>query len=240
MTKIAICYWGLVRTLREVLPSQKQYLYSELDNAGIQYDVFFHTWYTNKNRVWSCEMEQPIEYDAIDLIQPLKKQIDFQSEFLKHINFSDYFYEWSDYEWLPELVLNHLCGIESQKRCCQLCLDSGNQYDYIMFLRPDALLTNRLPVENIFNSKFIDNMIILPNFNHWEGFNDQFAILKADQVVPYSHRIDELAEFRKSNGRIVAEKYVKYIVDRHNYLPKEVDFKFDLLRPNGRLNGDFW
>ena len=60
-----------------------------------------------------------------------------------------------------------------------------------------------------------------------------------DLAKPYSHRIDEIAAFRKHNGRIVSEKYVKYVVDRH-YVPTQVDFHFDLLRTNNILNGDYY
>ena len=102
-----------------------------------------------------------------------------------------------------------------------------------MFLRPDALITKRLPFENI--QDLSDNDIVIANFNHVEGLNDQFAILRPEAVLPYSHRIDAIAEFRKTNGRIVSEKYVKYVVDR-NYVPKLIDFHFDLLRPNAKLN----
>lgn len=236
MSKIAICYWGLVRTLQEVLPSQKQYVYDELDNAGFKYDVFFHTWKTNDNLVWNRKMKEPIKYETMDLVNPLKKQIDDQSEFLKTIKLSDYYYE-GQREWLPQLILNHLCALESQKRCANLCLESDNKYDYIMFLRPDALIRKRLPVEKIFTTDFSSNRIVIANFNHWEGYNDQFAVLHPEQVRAYSHRIDGIAEFRKTNGRIVSEKYVKYVVDR-NYVPTQVDFRFDLLRPNGKLNGN--
>ena len=236
MPRIAICYWGLVRTLREVLPSQQKYVYSELEKTGLEYDVFFHSWSTDKNLVWNREMPEPIEYDTVDLVHPLKKQIDDQSEFLKTIDFSKYYYH-DEPEWIPQLIWNHLCALESQKRCTNLCLESGIKYDYIMFLRPDALINKRLPVEELFTPDFSDNTMVIANFNHWEGWNDQFAILKYDAVIPYSHRIDGIAEFRKTNGRIVSEKYVKYVVDRH-YFPKQVDFHFDLLRPNGKLNGN--
>lgn len=234
MPRIAICYWGLVRTLKDVLPSQQKYVYSELEKAGIEYDVFLHTWYTNKNLVWNREMTEPIDYKPIDLVHPLEKRIDDQSMFLKTIDFSKYYYQ-GEREWVPQLILNHLCALESQKRCTNLCLESGNKYDYIMFLRPDALITKRFPAEDI--QDFSDNTIIITNFNHWEGWNDQFAILRPEAVIPYSHRIDNIAEFRKTNGRIVSEKYVKFVVDKH-YIPKQIDFHFDLLRPNGKLNGN--
>jgi hypothetical protein len=236
--KIAICYWGLLRTLREVYPLQKKYVYDELDNAGVSYDIYLHTWHSAENIVWDRRMNKQFDYESIDLLRPLvARQIDSQSVFLDGVNMSKY-YRPDEYEWLPFLIKNHLCALESQKRCADLCRESGVEYDYVMFLRPDAQPTKRLPVEQIFNSEFEDNTIIIPNYNHWEGYNDQFAILKFSDFSWYSDRVEGLEEFRKTNGRIVSEKYVKYVVEKNGYTPKQIDFHFDLLRPNGKLNGD--
>lgn len=237
MVKIAVCYWGLIRTLREVHPSQKKYVFDQLDASGVEYDTYIHTWITEKNLVWNRTMKRPVDYDSMDIIQPTAKQIDSQAEFFQTLRREDYYYA-GEKEWDPQLLSNHLCALESQKRSVGLCLASGEKYDYVMFLRPDALINKRLPVERIFSNDMEPNTIILPNFNHWEGYNDQFAVVPFSLVKEYSHRIDGVAEFRKTNGRIVAEKYVKFVVDRH-FKPAFVDFHFDLLRPDGNLNGNF-
>jgi len=239
MARIAVCYWGLIRTLRQVYPSQKKYVFDALDELGIEYDTYIHTWIVEKNLVWGRPMKKTNDYSSMDILQPKSKQIDDQSLFLSTIRREDYYYA-GQYEWDPQLLQNHLCGLESQKRSVELCLASGEKYDYVLFLRPDALINKRLPVERIFRDSGDRelNTIILPNFNHWEGYNDQFAIVPFDLVRAYSHRIDHLAEFRKTNGRIVAEKYVKHVVNKY-FKPLCVDFHFDLLRPDGNLNGNF-
>jgi hypothetical protein len=68
-------------------------------------------------------------------------------------------------------------------------------------VRPDALVDARLPVETIYTENFSKNTIAIPDFEHWEGLNDRFAILHYDAVKPYSHRIDEIASFRRTCGR---------------------------------------
>jgi len=64
--------------------------------------------------------------------------------------------------------------------------------------------------------------------------NDRFAIMRFESVLWYSHRINRIREFRKHYGRIVSEKYVKYVVDGH-YLPQFVDFYFCLVRSDGSI-----
>jgi hypothetical protein len=235
--RIAVCYWGLIRTLREVFPSQKKYVFDELDKLGIEYDTYLHTWKPERELVWDRLSNIPVDYRAIDIVNPVASKIDEQNAFLQSIHFGDYYYP-REYEWEPQLIINHLCALESQKRCTELCLHSGKTYDYVMFLRPDTLVDARLPVETIFTENFSKNTIAIPDFEHWEGLNDRFAILHYDAVKPYSHRIDDIIEFRRTCGRIVSEKYVKHVVNKYYNLAL-FDFHFDLLRPDGKLNGNF-
>ena len=47
----------------------------------------------------------------------------------------------------------------------------------------------------------------------------------------YGKRINKLVEFRKNNGRIVSEKYVKFIIDKYNIPVNMVEFNFEIIRP---------
>ena len=70
------------------------------------------------------------------------------------------------------------------------------------------------------------------NFAHNEGLNDRSAVLNYSQAKNYANKIEEAAEFRKHNGRIVSEKFTKYIVDKY-YKNKNIKFNFDRVRPDG-------
>jgi len=231
--RIAICYWGLPRSIGLVYPSQKEKVFDVLDKHCIEYDIYAHFWKTDVNRVWDWVIPVPLDYENVKLLNAKQVQLDDQQAFLDTIKFEEYYYEHEkEQEWSPELIRNHLCALESQKRCVNLCLSANIAYDYVMFLRPDALIETDLPVELVFGGE--TNTIILPTNNHYEGLNDRFAILKFESVLWYSHRINRIREFRKHNGRIVSEKYVKYVVDRH-YIPQFVDFYFRLMRTDGSI-----
>jgi hypothetical protein len=47
----------------------------------------------------------------------------------------------------------------------------------------------------------------------------------------YGNRINEIVEFRKKYGRIVSEKYCKFIISKYNMRINELDFKYSLTRP---------
>jgi len=235
--KIAICYWGLTRSTRQVYSSHFKNIFNVLKEHNINYKIYMHTWKTkdNKQNVWGKPIKKNIDYDEYKLLKPDVYKIDNQEDYIKTINFNDYFYKNiydiighnENGEWLPKLLLNHLCALESQKRVTNMVKDE----DIVFYVRPDVFIINKIPLEEILQFiKSYNNIIILPNFGHWEGYNDQFAIVNGTQKELYGCRNKELIEFRKNNGRIVAEKYVKFIVKKY-FIPKIIDFKFKIVRP---------
>lgn len=233
--KIAICIWGLPRSIRSVYPTQKEFVFDLLDKHNVSYDIYVHTWMTSVNKVWDWSVDIPLDYGSISLYGAKKVVIEDQEEFLSAIRFEDYYYEHEkETEWSPQLLKNHLCGLESLKRCVNSCIASNINYDYVMFLRPDALIQSPLPVNELFLNTYPHNSIILPSNNHYEGYNDRFAVMRFEYILMYSHRINHIKEFRKKHGRIVSEKYMKYVVDRY-FEPKFVDFYFRLLRSDGSI-----
>jgi hypothetical protein len=132
-------------------------------------------------------------------------------------------------EWRPQLIMNHLCALESQKRVYNMVINNKIDYDFIFFIRPDMLFLNNLDISFLQNS--FD--IILLNYDHYEGLNDRFAILPFKKSEKYSTRIDEIIEFRKNYGRIVSEKYVKFIVKKYYPNIKFINTITKLVRPDG-------
>ena len=110
-----------------------------------------------------------------------------------------------------------------------MCRAAGETYDYVVFLRPDVEIQTPFPYEDIF-AAFDKDTIVIPDNNWYEGYNDRFAVVAFENMESYSHRIREIADFRKNHGRIVSEKYVKYIVDKY-YKMRAVRFQFEIIRP---------
>lgn len=243
MVKLAICYWGMTRSTKLVYNSHINNLFNVLENNGIEFDVFIHTWETIDKRhiIWHNYCDTEVDYEEYKLLNPTFYKIDKQDEFLETINFNEYFDE--DFfakndditdEWRqPGLIRNHLCALESQKRCYHMVVESNNSYDYILYIRPDVEIINTFDV-NWINLEFD---ITIPNYDHCAGLNDRFAIIPFDKAEKYSTRIHEILEFRQKRGRITSEKYVKYIVD--NYYPniQRIGFIMRIIRPNGKIAG---
>jgi hypothetical protein len=102
-----------------------------------------------------------------------------------------------------------------------LIIQKGNGSDLLQF-------KNNLPIHHIINNI---NEISIPNFDNCEGYNDRFAIMNYSNACLYGKRINEIIEFRKNNGRIVSEKYLKFIINKYKIPVNLIDFNFDIIRP---------
>ena len=224
--KIAICYHGLLRGIKNTIESHSRNIYDVLDENNINYDIFLHTWIIDDETLYDTKYKHAIASDInnLKLLNCKKTQVDNQADFLKNLDFSQYFYEqeWTGTpprtnnqkgEWIPQLLKNHLCALESLKRVYKLIQDSEINYDYILCIRPDGLLTNKIDIN--FFKDLSENEIAVPNNQRYNGYCDQLAIGKVEYMKYYMMRIDEAPEFRKTKHRIDAESYCRYIIDKY-------------------------
>jgi hypothetical protein len=237
----AIIYFGLTRSTKKVYKSHIECIFNELKKNNLTYQTFMHTWQIKGDiqMVWDQEIPQKIDYTEYNLLEPDIYQIEQQDAFIESLNMDDFFYKdlWimrgdcGEGEWRPGLIKNHLCALESMKRGLELvesAMHVGNKYKYIMFVRPDCWIHNELPLAQILPHS---DKINISNFDHGEGYNDRFAIMNYTNAVLYGKRINEIAEFRRENGRIVSEKYVKFIINKYNIPVNLIHFNFDIIRP---------
>lgn len=241
MVHIAICYFGMTRSLRKVYETHIKNIFNVLKSNSISYTIFMHSWKTDKNVFWEEESSIPIDYEEYKLLNPDYYKLHIQDEFLDTITFSDYFNKElyaihgdSPSEWRPGLIRNHICALESQKRVTQMVLDAKNletklnDIDYVMYIRPDVIIHSMFSLDYIPRNP---DEISIPNDNNYDGLNDRFAIVHFSNCVKYGQRINELKEFRSTQGRITSETYVKYILDKYYKSVKPINFKFDIIRP---------
>lgn len=238
--KVAVCYWGLTRSTKLVYPSHFEKLFRVLEENNIEYDVFMHTWQTqSKQRVWQQELDIPIDYEEYKLLNPKYFQRDDQDQFSSQIRPQDYFTKkaYKNEVWgNPNIMLNYICALESQKRVTDMVIESKNPYDWVIYVRPDAELLDDLPINQIRNLR--DRDILIPDFDHWTGYNDRFAVLTFNTAPLYGKRIHGLLNFKNmmhfhnhSYQFITSERYVKYICEIHHLNVIFVNFRFNLIRP---------
>ena len=244
----AICYFGLTRSVKECHSSHHENIHKVLEACGEPYDIFLHTWELPDGiqKVWNRVQNARIDYDEYKLLNPKYFKRDKQEDFLKTLDFDKYYYKDQAQlygqsgrgEWIPDLVRNHLCALESQRRVFEMVQQTQKtqhetqKYDTVLIVRPDSLITSFFPYESV--NKFLkenEKGIVIPEFDKFEGYNDRFAVLNYASAEKYCSRINEIAEFRKTHGRITSEKYVKYICDMYYDKVLLIKFFFQLKRP---------
>ncbi len=232
--RVAICYWGLTRSTLHVAETHHRHIFDVLRKNSVHFDVFIHTWETDTQYIWWVKTNSPPDYTEHELLTPTVFRRDSQEEFIQTINFDQYYYPDAEQEWNPQLIMNHLCALESQRRSTLLCEEYAAQknieYTHIIYVRPDARIYSDLPVSSILSLS--RNQILLPNEFNYEGYNDRFAAMRYDMRSEYSTRINKIADYRKNVSFIVSEPYLKYIID-NNYEPLFCYFHFRLVRPAG-------
>jgi hypothetical protein len=233
--KVALLYFGKSRSIGYTYKSHHKHIFQVLEKYGFKYDVYIHTWKTEDNVVWNKDTKIP-EKDEYHLLNPKVLKIDEQKGFLDSLDFSIYFSEetFKKYgqqetsEWCPKLLKNHLCAVESQKRCFNMI---SEEYDIYIVLRPDAYFLKNIEVEQLQNIK--EGVLYVPCWASNEGYNDRFALGKKDIIKKYTHRIDDYPGFRSIFGRLVSEKCVRLFAEKYKIPVEKISVLFSLIRPDG-------
>ena len=230
--KVAIIYWGITRSTKKVYKSHEDKIFSILKENNITYKIFMHTWKTDNNKgyVWNDLIDQDIDYEEYKLLAPDEYRIDNQDTFLNNdiLPIFSQFYRPNEYEWLPQLIKNHLCALESQKRATNMVIDSNDEYDFVLYLRPDMEFLSPFPINSL---DILKTEIAISEDDQCEGYNDRFAVVPFSMCSYYGKRIDEIIAFRDKYGRIVSEKFVKHIIDKYFSHVHLLHFKMNIIRP---------
>ena len=129
----AIIYFGLTRSTKKIYNSHYNNIFNVLKNNNLTYKIFMHTWKTknDEQRVWCKTLDKKIDYEEYKLLNPDYYKLEDQDIFTESINMDNYFFKdifnkngyCGDGEWQPELILNHICALQSQKRGLEMVED---------------------------------------------------------------------------------------------------------------------
>jgi len=197
--KVAIGFFGLTRSLKHTISSINEKILDVLTKNNIEYDILMHTYYlTNINNVWAGEHDNSlIDNEEYKLLNPKYFIQDNQDEIKKQLNLELYRTQkdpWNtNYNTLDHFIL----ASYSKYKLTNMIEEHINEYDYVLFVRPDCLYVTELDV-NYFNL-LKGNTILTPNF----GFsgqhqtNDRFAITNKQTYKIYGRIFIHLLELSK-------------------------------------------
>lgn len=232
---IAICFFGLTRSLKYTIDSINENIFQFLKDNHFQYDIYLHTYdldFLTNSR--SGEYKCVLDKNEYKLLNPHHYLITDQSEFKKTINITDYLDKgdpWNEEHHTS--LYNLLCQLNSLKLVHNLC-NKTKEYKCYIFLRPDLLYLDKI---NLYSIKHVmenynDIILFTPEWGRWGGLNDRFCIGTKKAMDIVMNRIEFIKGFSKRK-RLHSEKYLYYIVSTNNI--RQLFFKTRAVRV--RSNG---
>jgi len=213
--RVAIIFFGLTRSLKNIYNNLTENLFNELTNNGYNYDIFIHTYSLENPYInpWSGESISNYDNTAYKILNPKYYIIENQNVVEKRLNINSYcsnLSNWKGCANTPEmkryLVRNMILALHSKKMVTQLFKEHKNEYNYVIITRPDQMLNTKLNT-NAF-SLLNDRNIIIPYEHSYHGYNDRFCIAKPNVAIKYGTAFYVLKLYSQI-GTVVSEIFMK-------------------------------
>jgi hypothetical protein len=232
--KVALNFWGLSRSLSYTLQSIQTHIMGPLKTAGIEYDLFLHTYYLVNplNSIWSGEKDITLNKDEYKLLSPNYYAIENQDDTDKLLHFHEY--EKFPDPWNTGFNATHnlIRALYSQLQTVLLMIKSGNRYDVVISLRPDLKIENDLDTSVFPELVSNRSVIYIPDWNHWRGVNDCMAMGSMSAMSVYGSRFLSAQLYAQTNA-LHSETFLKNYLRAHNITVKETRFRYKRIRANG-------
>ena len=238
--KIALCFWGLTRSLKYTIDSIKKYILEPLKKAGIEYDIFLHTYYFKGlyNNEFGKEYDVKLDFDEYKLLKPDYFKMDNQDEIIKTINFNKYNHTGrKSIHYNRQTHNNAILGLYSMRESTRMIEKSGKKYDFIFFLRPDMKYLRAFNTRWFMLTKNVK--VLTTRFGKSGGYNDRMFIGNYSQGMIFGKALDYLEEYIKGHV-FIAEPFIKWLVhdkmfNYKNIMVRFIDYSFQRVRANGKI-----
>ena len=175
--KIALAFFGITRSLKYTIDTINKNVLDVFRINNIDFTIFMHTYkldtYTNQR---TGEHVDNVDNEEYKLLNPDYLLIHDQNKIKKLINMPLYRSHKDPWNTNYNSVDNFILAQYSKSNVVNLIHQTGVQYDYVIFIRPDCSYFTRF---NINWLRFVNNnTICTPNFGLFGkyNFNDRFCI----------------------------------------------------------------
>lgn len=236
--KIALCFWGLTRSLKYTIHSIKKHILTVLKSNNIEYKIFMHTYKFDSKYVnpRAHEYDVDLDFDEYTLLNPDYIEIDDQDEIKERINV--FKYRTQDDPWNSGYISvdNFLCAMYSKKQLGLMVENCNETFDYIIYLRPDVKYHSTFDIDFL---KHVNKYTICtPNFHLFPKINDRFCILTNNNLRKYYLLFDEMYQYSLKQP-LHSERFQYHIFIYHyKWSIKYIPFLFNRVRANGNELND--
>lgn len=230
---IAICFFGLTRSLKYTIESIKKNIFEVLSSNGITYTKFLHTYDLEElTNARSQENKCKLDKDEYKLLNCENVVVTNQMLYLKNLEFDTYKRNGDPWNDNYKSLQNFLCQMNSLNEVTKSWKQSGNTYDLVLYIRPD-LKYNKLCIEDILQSHR-EKLVLTPSFALFGGYNDRMAVGPPESMVVYGTRLSFAKEYAE-NHPLHSETFLKYVLNKNGIKHKST---FRLRGKRVRANGN--
>jgi len=236
--KIALCFWGITRSLKYTIDSIKHHILNPLKDADIEYVIFVHTFkfQSEYNNPRAKEFNVTLDFDEHTLLNPDFLQIDDQDEFKFQHSIEKYRFLPDPWESDYVCMDNFICAMHSKKQLGAMVKQSNISFDYVMYLRPDVRFYTSIE-KRYFNITNESN-ICIPNFHLFPKLNDRFCIITASNLEQYSLMFNDMYEYSRVFP-LHSERFQHYVMTRIlHWKIRYIPVHFNRVRADGRELND--
>jgi len=232
--RIAVCFFGLTRSLSRTRASIEQRLMYPLRLLG-NVRVFVHTYnVTVINNKRSGEFGVRNNASEAAWLQPHAKLIDDQNAFLNSLPPS--FCRKHGDAWAAEKdnfksMTNFLCQLNSLRAVTRLMMTHG-PFDRVVFARPDVLIYTPVDVQQLRSAPH--DVVFVPPFDDYDGVNDRFAMGQYKPLVDIGLRGEAIAGYCE-HALAHAERFLQWYVRERHIRVERTPMLFDRMRADGQL-----
>jgi hypothetical protein len=238
--KVAVCFWGLTRSLKYTIDSINKYIFDIFKKNNIEFRVFMHTYsvFEKYNNSWANEKNIVLDNEEYKLLNPDYLSIDNQEQVKSSIDFLQYRTQADPWCNNYETMNNFILAMYSKKQLLKLFLDNDDgTYTHFLMIRPDVRYLNSFDIKWLSTIK--NNEIYVPGFGLFgygggsNGFNDRMAFTKDKKIfIIYNKLFDQCLDFSRK-APLHSETINKYNMIIRNIKITFIPFYFNRVRANG-------
>lgn len=216
--KLAICFFGLSRSLKKTLPSIESCIFNVLKNHNIPYDIYCHTYNLRKIKLKRSHENTILNPDEYKLLNPDYCLVDNQDDFLKRYPTKKIFRYGDPWKTNFQNSKNLLCQLNSLKQVTNMWLKNKDKYFGCIYLRPDLEYKNPISISHLLEIQRNPKKpwLYLPEWHKFNGFNDRLAVCTCDVGAYYGRRLNNALKFCQKNKRpLHAEIFLRWHIKQN-------------------------